>query len=238
MAKFKERIIRYRGVLEKNKIFLDLILTGFVIYLAFGANKIAEQQKNLAYLEKSPSFYINVQTSYSKSDSGKVILEKELQIINLSGEYENFSENTICLLKLEYQKDFGNPTEKYIYVNGYYDANFSTGNKTGNIVSLKGYANETRLLKLEKIVREINDSISSGYLLFDFQTFTQISYLDLLGEKVFKYYNTSYGEGILMEKEKGKMLFDDYVESIKKGELIELDKINKSFILKSLGLIK
>ena len=238
MVRFKERIIWYREILEKNKIFLDIILTGFVIYLAFSANKISEQQTNIAYLEKSPSFYINVQTSYSKSDSGKVILEKELQFMNVSGEYENFSESTICLLKLEYQKDFGNPIEKYIYVNGYYVSNFSTGNKTGHIVSLKGYANETRLIKLEKTLREINDSISSGYLLFDFKTFTQISYLDQLGKKVYKYYNTSRREGILMEKEKGRMLFDDYYESIKKGELVELDEINKAFILKALGLEK
>ena len=59
MKKLINSVVSFREKLEKNRIFLDVILTGFVIFLAFSANKIAEQQNYLAYLDKRPNFIIN-----------------------------------------------------------------------------------------------------------------------------------------------------------------------------------
>ena len=149
---------------------------------------------------------------------------------------ENFTETTICLLSIEYQKGYNKPIKKYVFVNGYYSASIPGDRQSGLIERLMGWENESRLIKLEGYIQEINDSLDISSLTFDFNTYTQIAYLDLMGNDIYQYYNTSNGRGQLISREKGEELFDDYFNTIKNGELVELDTIDKIYIKKLMGL--
>jgi len=227
---FIEFLKNIRSLLERNKIFLDIVLTIFIIYLAYSANEIAKQQKIILYQEKQPVFFLNVVKYPSKSANGKIFFNREIQIYNLSGEYENFSTSTISILKLDYQNK-NNTFEKYFYINGFYTANLGQGRKKGLIRRIVGYSNESKLIEIEGFINQIKDSLKLGYFLFDFQTFTKISYLDILGNRQNRYYNTSYGDGFLISNELGEKLFFDYNNAVNNGQIIDFDKLEKKMLI-------
>ncbi len=223
----KTKLILFREFLKRNKIFLDILLTICLIFLSFKANQIANSQKEVAYLDKKPKFYIKVESSPIGTDINE--RERQLLFFNIAGHYENFYEKTIVKFVIEYSDSTNVSKKKSFYINGFFGAEFSGENKQGLIRVLYGYHNESHLDKINLVLRELKDCLNLNYCFTEFYTYSKISYWDILNEKNVQYYNTSFREGVLLTSESGEKIFSDYNKSEKEFKLVEFQDINKDF---------
>lgn len=216
-------LIRLRSSLERNKVFIDLVvaiaLTSMSILVSYNSNQITEQQNELIKEENQPFFVFNL-TEIDTADTLEV-----LEIYNAGKPVSGFSADTYTFLEIYYH-DFNNDTIKraYVPIGNYYTftrvAESQTG--TGLLLTLKrnkhSYEKQAAYdLRKSKILRAIEENFwnysddqgkyynsSAGVNMWaSVFTYVHMTYLDIYGEEHDEiYYVDSWSYFELYEKDK------------------------------------
>lgn len=174
------------------------------VFVSVKANSIAEKQLNLDKITIQPEFEIF--DSIIDSNNGENNTSSELTISCLSGRYDNFSIDTICIVKLSYLEEL-KPVTKTIKIDDYYGFRQWSGKKSGLICTLHGENNWLKYCLFSKEVLYSED-IKSGYV--DLIKYAKITYQDELHVGHTNYYEYDYYGYKLLDEDLGKSLFEEY----------------------------
>nr|WP_315155709.1 hypothetical protein [uncultured Flavobacterium sp.] len=173
----KNKIIQVRGLLERNKIFFEIltatVITFTSIYISLQANSISKIQTKIMELENTPKIEIRNTQLYSDS-----IITK-WDVFNHNSKISNFEiEKQISymnVVKRKNYKELNIPVMNYLNI-----GNKLSGQNEGLIYE---FDNMYSVNNEHLIHQKIED-----YGFTQIKSFIQISYDDVLEEKDIKYY--------------------------------------------------
>lgn len=184
----KNKIVHFRNLLERNKIFLEVltavVLTSTSIFVSFQANNIANQaniisntQTGIMKMENTPSLEIRkIQTI---NDSSGVESISKWNVLNNNSSISNFEIEKqyayLNIVKRENSVEINIPLMEYVDIEGR-----STGQNEGLIYEF----DNKNCSKNELLTRQL--IWDYGYT--QIKSFIEVSYTNVLTKKETKYY--------------------------------------------------
>ncbi|MCC9064813.1 hypothetical protein [Flavobacterium piscisymbiosum] len=184
----KNKIIRFRNLLERNKIFLEvltaIVLTSTSIFVSFQANNIATQaniisntQTGIMKMENTPS--LEIRKTQTVIDSSGLDNVSKWTVLNNNSIISNFEIEKeyayLNIVKRENSTEINIPLMEYINIEGK-----STGQNEGSIYEF----DNKNCIKNELLTRQgIWD-----YGFTQIKSYIEISYINVLTKKETKYY--------------------------------------------------
>ena len=184
----KNKIILFRNLLERNKIFLEvltaIVLTGTSIFVSFQANNIAKQaniisdtQTGIMKMENTPS--LEIRRTQTVNDSSGVDNVSKWTVLNNNSSISNFEIEKqyayLNIVKRENSAEINIPLMEYIDIEGR-----STGKNEGLIYEF----DNKNCSKNELLTRQL--IWDYGYT--QIKSYIEISYTNVLTKKETKYY--------------------------------------------------
>lgn len=184
----KNKIVLFRNLLERNKIFLEvltaIVLTSTSIFVSFQANNIANQaniisntQTGIMKMENTPS--LEIRKTQTVNDSSGVDNVSKWTVLNNNSIVSNFEIEKeyayLNIVKREDSAEINIPLMEYINIDGK-----STGQNEGSIYEF----DNKNCSKNELLTRQA--IWDYGYT--QIKSYIEISYTNVLTKKETKYY--------------------------------------------------
>lgn len=184
----KNKIILFRNLLERNKIFLEvltaIVLTSTSIFVSFQANNIAKQaniisdtQTGIMKMENTPS--LEIRKTQIENDSSSVDNVSKWIVLNNNSSISNFEIEKqyayLNIVKRENSAEINIPLMEYINIEGR-----STEQNEGLIYEF----DNKNCSKNEQLTRQL--IWDYGYT--QIKSYIEISYTNVLTKKETKYY--------------------------------------------------
>ncbi len=193
--------MKIKKFLKKNEIYFktitSLLLGLMAIIVTCNSNTIAKEQQQMNYYENMPDFHLSQE--YERDSTGYAS-EVAIRIAKYGGKAKNISLKIRSFAHFEIIDKENNKLDKYIHLNGYFNESYRTGENKGNIRLLKGADNNKNFAELtRKITLELT---KKGYtsVFINALLILKINYTDFLNNKREEYYDVSFADGVLIEK--------------------------------------
>jgi hypothetical protein len=204
----KNKIVLFRNLLERNKIFLEvltaIVLTSTSIFVSFQANNIANQaniisntQTCIMKMENTPS--LEIRKTQTVNDSSGVENVSKWTVLNNNSSISNFEIEKqyayLNIVKRENSAEINIPLMEYVDIEGR-----STGQNEGLIYEFDNKNCSKNELMTRQLIWDY------GYT--QIKSYIEISYTNVLTKKETKYYQITPLIQEISEKEWGSIKKD------------------------------
>ncbi|MBK9509048.1 MAG: hypothetical protein IPO04_05995 [Cytophagaceae bacterium] len=209
------KIEKLRTFLEKNKIFVETItatcLAIMAIVVSIKANKIAEQQTNIAYQELLPKFHIV--TKQTIDPKLNLYTGQSVQVFNYGNNFDNFYAEGFSFIELTFEDTLKQVTRvEKIRLLPVYSYQFASSDEQ------KGLIRELRTNDFYLDIDTLDFNFNKNKHLvkkwtlkeFQFKHYLKLSYLSIMKERKINYYDIDFMEGQLLEDEIGSKLWNQH----------------------------
>jgi hypothetical protein len=177
----KDSLIYLRGLLQRNKIFFEVITAGVLsvtaIIVSVQANKIAETQTIIMKEEVLPQ--IEILMTQTK-DSVTNMYDTYWLVYNRGGKMSEYKMDTYTFIKPTLTKSMKIDSLMYpLY--GYTDLRSELTGSADDLVST--FNNGKNAFKEQELRNSLN-----GEAYFSIETYASVTYTDILGHKHYEYY--------------------------------------------------
>lgn len=220
MNKFKEFIERNGKIIEFIFSLISLIIVGVVgTTISINNSLTSTSQLELARASAQPVF--NVKSEYNSSDTNS---EERLIVSIDAGFAENL--NIVEYTWIEMYKSQDKESMKKCLLTDYYLADYYSGNNRGDVFILTNTNNLSYYANLIRSQYDPNFVYNRFYKL----TILGISYSDVTGKNLIRYYETSGTYFRHIENEKAKSAIDELknIPSLTISEL-SIEKLNSLY---------
>lgn len=205
------RIKKIRKLLEKNKIFFEIITTVALVFIAIQANNISQNQMRIEKKKSQPSFAIEYRDNY-------------LTINHNSGTFSNLRCSIVSTILASVEngnnENGHDVKELFIIENSIWD--FVP--QINESIELKLITAKDSIFKEaeELHFNSINPNPKEFWAtVFQLRTYIRFMYNDFEGEPQKEYYTLVNGKGFKISPNKGDLLFD-----LTGHAMLSLDKLN------------
>jgi hypothetical protein len=224
---------KLRKKLTHNKIFFETLaataLTLMAVVLSLGQLRVTQEQTTYLELQTtiqraqaSPQFVVvlkqvlNEVTGYASED--------KLFIYNQGNIARKIEANTAVFFKLSYVNK-ANFQEKLVPITGYFWITAYSGDATGLVLTIQGSENILKRREIQDVLDSLADA-NNVIINLEVQRYVKLTYRDIFNEVHTEYYFVpATGGSELISVEKGKTLFEDYINASVKGTALDLDKM-------------
>jgi hypothetical protein len=196
----KNGFIRFRHILETNKIFFETFASGSLIFIAVKANQISANQIRAEKMSKQPQFVVK----YEKGNGND-----NLSIEHHGGSYEKL----ICRIGYLAIFTFPDTVSKGISLQ---PVSIADNNSSFPIFPIISPNKKNEIPSFDSLVAEVQKrfgrycdslySIDNSSLFL--RTYLMLEYQDFEKEKQVRYYDLSYGTGYLLNDNEKEWMFD------------------------------
>ncbi len=223
--KVKRKILRCIDYLKKmESVFRLLEVMAVVIgsiFIANRTNQIVDIQLKKAEADMQPNFQVvgNLVSNHKGEKNANSIVEIE----NLGGKCSNINVSHACFIKYtEFRESISITTR--VELDGFYFANFHTGQSNGQICVLSGEDNWKNYTDFSKQV--LNNRVEA---FIDLERYLRIIYQDQLNQYQVRYYKVDEIDTEMLNEEQGQKIFREYEEKNVKLDInnLSLDELKK-----------
>jgi len=226
---------KIRTFLEKNKIFVETItatcLAIMAIIISIQANRIAEQQTNIAYQELLPKFHIVTKQLFdNKSNS---YAGQSVQIFNYGNNFDNFYADGFSFIELKFEDTITqNIRIEKIRTLPVYSYEFMTSDEQKGIIrELRTDDFYLDIDTLEKCFFKNKNYVKNWTLKeFEFKHYLKLSYMSLMKERKINYYDIDFMEGQLLDENIGSKLWAENKSDLDERGALKLHCSEKNVI--------